>query len=148
MKKYLNGFSVIFALIVSYHFIINLISTNPIDFSEVVLVSLLLNTILTILHFSILIGKGYKIGEKPETILTAEKVQTILNDLNKKNWRKVEDSETRISFRTKMNSLYSFGEKVIFEKVNSENYRVYSKSTFPLTIFDYGKNLDNIKNLT
>lgn len=145
MKKFFNGFTIVFSILIIYNLILNLISQKPIDLKEIIIFSTFLCSVLTIIHYARIKFKGYKFKDKAETVINAKYINRALEYCSKNDWKKIIDSKNKIVLRSKMNSLYSFGENIIFEKMGDNFYKVTSKPSFPLTIYDYGKSLDNIQ---
>ena len=102
---------------------------------------------LAFLHYFIQNLEGYKLDEKPLLSIDNSFTQKIIDFSKIKGWKLINTNGDSYVFRTKI-SFYSFGEYITIKKKDGNSDELSSKSSFPLTVFDFGKNLDNIKEIS
>jgi len=143
MKKLIKAFiylNIIFAL---YNLYLN--NFEFIDYKRVLIPSLIISITLFIIHLIALKVKGYSINETPHFILNNLNLEEIKKIAGKNSWKIILEKKDNLVFKTTKFSFLSFGEKIIIKKNESGHLIIESKSLFPLTVFDFGKNLDNLK---
>lgn len=111
--------------------------------------SFLISSILLVIHLIFAYKSGLKNNFSPIQKLEIKNntinILEISNILRKKSdWKLILQEQDFIILKTKPTFLKSFGEKIIISK-NTDKLSIISKPSFPTTIFDFGKNYDNIK---
>lgn len=152
MKSIIKIYIQSFLFFSTIFFVYNLFVT---DFSyksfaiKTFLTSFLVSSILLIIHLAVAHKSGLKNNFSPiqklelkNTTINIIEISNIL--LKKSNWKLIIQEQDFIVLKTKPTFLKSFGEKIIISK-NTDKLSIVSKPSFPTTIFDFGKNYDNIK---
>lgn len=147
IKIYLQ--SILFFSLIFFIYNTFIIDFNYKSFAiRTIFTSFLISSILLIIHLIFARKSGLKNDfspiQKSEIKNTTVSILEISNILHKKsNWKFILKEQDFIILKTKP-TLKSFGEKIIITK-NTDKLSIISKPTFPTTIFDFGKNYDNIK---
>lgn len=123
------------------------------EFEEKIVIKLISNSIIfssafTLTH--VLLSKNvgvendYSVYQK-SIIKNEVKVDDFTEKISKlTNWKLVKKTEYKLVYRSTFNSVKSFGETVTISLNNGETV-VISKPIVITTLFDFGKNYENIK---
>ena len=109
------------------------------------LYSFIISSLLTLIHYFSIKYKGYDINEKPIVLSeTSNEIIEKIESLNVKNWVLKSKTEKSIIFTTKADYINSYGEIIEINFLDKKTVLIKSKPKFITTIFDFGKNLDNV----
>lgn len=138
--KFCSSFIMFYVALAIYAGILLLFQTG-IDLVNFIFPALTYAAVLTTIEFIIFKKKGYGLNEKAVFFTEKDVVDEVKKVGIQQNW-KTEEKEGNIILRTPV-SLYSFGERILVIKTETGTV-VKSESSLVSTIFDFGKNLDNI----
>jgi len=115
-----------------------------IDFINFIIIpAFLISSILSIIDSFILYKKGYKLNQKSKLkIKNTGNLNILKNNLSNLNL-KYQERNNKIIIKMAANYYQSFGEIITIEE-NEDYILINSHSKIALTIFDYGKNIDNV----
>ena len=137
--------------LIGYFLVFPVSSINKIELMKwVFLPTTFLSTILLLFH--ILISKRVVItnnfSSKQEGVLYKEVNFKELSDKiqNKTNWKLIHIDGGKLIFKSRFDSFKSFGELIVISKTQNKT-NISSKPLFWTTLFDMGKNFQNVEQI-
>lgn len=144
-KKIFFSFIILGVLFSVYELMLNTFEVRPFDIMNVVYPTLFITLVIAITHSFIVLYKGYNLNSNPRFVINKSELKNLNQVTSKLKWEKLKQEDKTTVYKTSTFSFYSFGEKIFLNENKTGEIEVISKSRFPLTMFDFGKNLDNIK---
>jgi hypothetical protein len=146
LRKILYSIFILGILFSTYELILNVFDVRLFDIMNVVYPTLFITLVIAVFHYSILLSKGYKLSSKPKLVIKDSSLKNINQIISRLSWKKLRQEGKTTVYKTSGFSFYSFGEIILLNENETGEIEIVSKSRFPLTMFDFGKNLDNINN--
>lgn len=129
-------------------FILNFDEIN--FFEKIIYPSLFITILLTVIHIiaSINAGVKYNYSSVQTTNISSHsklELDELMNKIEEKSkWKLIKKSTDNLVYKSNFNSLKSFGE-IISINLSEKEVSISSKPILFTTIFDFGKNYENIK---
>ena len=144
MTKFIRNFAFIFTLFSLYELLIVSLDYS-LAYSNALQMALIMSSFLTLAHYSVILYKGYKIHQKPIKIVDVNTdLDTIIELLSNDCWILKNRTDNSLIFTTKPDYTQSFGEIIEITLIEKKKALIKSKSRLKTTLFDFGKNLDNV----
>ena len=146
MIKFFRSFAFLFTGLSIYKLCLNYFGFYSLKEQVILQIAFIISFSLTLIHYTSIKLKGYSLNKKPlslvETDITISKLEE--KCLKQKEWTLKDKTDTTLVLSSRPDFLYSFGEIIEISYINSKNILIKSKPKLRTTLFDFGKNIDNV----